>query len=76
MITTMTSAERRTATLRVDTFRRANPGFLESLPAVILGAGDREVCLLDATHADFQNYTAFLKRRIDRRERLIGVAAQ
>ena len=45
----MTLAERKQAEARVRKFKLEYPGFMDSMPAVIIGARNQEVCLLDAT---------------------------
>lgn len=69
-MTPMTAAARRAAATRFRAFKRDHPGFLENLPAVIIGAEDKEIPLLDATYRDFKHYQQFITRRIERRERL------
>ena len=65
----MTDEERREAERRFKAFQAKYPGFMKHMPAVIFGVGAREVCILDATHADLNHYADFLEARIARRQR-------
>lgn len=74
-MTPVSQKERREHARRLAAFKRKFPLAMQdlgSIPATIIGVGDKEICLLDATYADFKHYQAFIERRITHRRRIHG----